>query len=32
MQGEFAHFEWDKDKSDRCLKERGFDFAHAARI
>ena len=25
-------FEWDKDKSDRNLDERGFDFAFAAHI
>ncbi len=25
-------FEWDQAKSDRNLAERGFDFAHAARI
>ena len=23
-------FEWDGDKSDACLSERGFDFAYAA--
>lgn len=23
-------FEWDGDKSDACLNERGFDFAYAA--
>lgn len=25
-------FEWDPAKSDACLAERGFDFAHAARV
>ena len=25
-------FEWDEGKSDACLAERGFDFAHAARV
>lgn len=25
-------FEWDQAKSDKNLEERGFDFAHAARI
>lgn len=24
-------FEWDADKSDKCFKERGFDFAYALR-
>ena len=24
-------FEWDEGKSERCLAERGFDFAYAAR-
>ena len=24
-------FEWDESKSERCLAERGFDFAYAAR-
>ena len=24
-------FDWDDLKSDACLKERGFDFTHAAR-
>ena len=24
-------FEWDEAKSDACLKDRGFDFAYAAR-
>jgi len=24
-------FEWDEDKSDKCFKERGFDFAYALR-
>ncbi len=24
-------FEWDQNKSDRCFKERGFDFAYAVR-
>ena len=25
-------FEWDEDKSLRCLKERGFDFLYAAQV
>lgn len=25
------NFEWDEGKSERCLAERGFDFAYAAR-
>jgi uncharacterized DUF497 family protein len=25
-------FTWDDPKSERCYKERGFDFAHAARL
>lgn len=25
-------FEWDETKSDRTYAERGFDFAHAARV
>lgn len=25
------NFEWDEAKSDSCFKERGFDFAYAAR-
>ena len=25
------NFEWDESKSERCLAERGFDFAYAAR-
>ncbi|GAB4365760.1 MAG: BrnT family toxin [Methylohalobius crimeensis] len=24
-------FEWDEDKSEACFRERGFDFAYAAR-
>lgn len=25
-------FEWDTEKSERCLRERGFDFAFATRV
>ena len=25
-------FEWDESKSDACFKQRGFDFAFAARV
>ena len=25
-------FEWDIDKSDRCLRERGFDFAYVSQL
>lgn len=25
-------FEWDDAKSERCFRERGFDFAYAARV
>ncbi len=25
-------FEWDEEKSERCFRERGFDFLYAARI
>jgi len=25
------NFEWDEAKSDTCLRDRGFDFAYAAR-
>jgi putative transcriptional regulator len=25
-------FEWDENKSDRCLRQRGFDFAYAAQV
>lgn len=25
------NFEWDEAKSERCFRERGFDFAYAAR-
>jgi uncharacterized protein len=25
-------FEWDIDKSNRCLRERGFDFRYASRL
>jgi uncharacterized DUF497 family protein len=25
------NFEWDEDKSEACFRERGFDFAYAAR-
>lgn len=25
------NFEWDEAKSDACFRERGFDFAYAAR-
>lgn len=25
-------FEWNEDKSDACLTERGFDFAYVARV
>ncbi len=28
----FLHFVWDKAKSDKCLKERGFDFRTAAMV
>ena len=28
----FLHFVWDRAKSDKCLKERGFDFQTAAMI
>jgi uncharacterized protein len=28
----FEDCEWDAAKSDRCLAERGFDFAFAARL
>jgi len=26
-----VNFEWDESKSDACFRERGFDFAYAAR-
>ena len=29
---EFGGFVWDSDKSDRCYRERGFDFEYAAAI
>jgi len=29
---EFSGFEWDADKSERCLAERGFDFDYVTRI
>ena len=32
MRDEFEGPEWDRAKSERCLAERGFDFAFAARI
>lgn len=25
-------FEWDEEKSERCLRERGFDFGFASRL
>ena len=25
-------FEWDTEKSDRCFRERGFDFAFASQV
>ena len=25
-------FEWDEAKSDACLADRGFDFAHASAV
>jgi hypothetical protein len=25
-------FEWDEVKSDRCFRERGFDFAHVTKV
>jgi len=28
----YIHFVWDKAKSDKCLKERGFDFRTAAMV
>lgn len=28
----YLHFVWDKAKSDKCLKERGFDFRTAAMV
>jgi hypothetical protein len=28
----YTGFEWDPEKSDQCKRERGFDFAYAARI
>lgn len=28
----YASFEWDPEKSDQCKRERGFDFAYAARL
>ena len=27
----FMNFEWDESKSEACFRERGFDFAYAAR-
>ena len=27
----FMNFEWDEAKSEACFRERGFDFAYAAR-
>ena len=30
--GEFDGFEWDEDKSNRTLQDRGFDFDFAARV
>jgi hypothetical protein len=29
---EFDGFEWDADKNERCLAERGFDFDYVAKI
>lgn len=29
---EFDGFTWDSDKSDRCYRERGFDFDHAVAV
>jgi uncharacterized DUF497 family protein len=29
---EFDGFEWDADKSERCLAERGFDFDYVTKI
>jgi uncharacterized DUF497 family protein len=29
---EFGGFEWDADKSERCLAERGFDFEYVTKI
>jgi len=29
---ELVGFEWDQSKSDRCLRERGFDFDNAAKV
>src|SRR5882672_1569716 len=30
--GVALEFEWDKAKSDACFRQRGFDFAFAARV
>jgi uncharacterized protein len=27
----FMEFEWDEEKSEACFRERGFDFAYAAK-
>lgn len=33
MEGpDFEGFDWDADKSERCYRERGFDFDYAALI
>lgn len=32
MRENFEGCEWDEAKSERCLAERGFDFAFAARL
>ena len=29
---DFDGFTWDADKSNRCYRERGFDFDHAAKL
>jgi hypothetical protein len=31
-ESEFTGFEWDAEKSERCLAERGFDFEYAAEL